>query len=160
MKKLTFLNIDKLTPIWAKEENKRWENLLQKKHRLYLSDEEFIILTGYNKEQLQILFTFQKKDGSLFYPIEIVCMHTDYQTLKKETIAALIVDYIDSYFQEFFEENRSIYLPLDFSTHEHEDIKFFMRGFIRHKHLEKWADELLANHGHGEHDIAPISSET
>ena len=159
MKKLTFLSENILTPLFDEAEQKKIIHLLENKHSIYLNDETFELDAWHNKEQIQLKMSLKKKDESYIYPIEIICAHEEY-TIKEKEIAQLIIDYIDLYWSEYFMEDRTLFLPIDWATYECEGIRFYLRGFIRNLSLEKEADSFLQQFGHGEHAIAPISSET
>lgn len=160
MEKLQFSNFEYLEPLWSPEETLKIVHLMNTKHSLYLENESFDIKCGFNTQQLQLTVTLKKNDNSIIYPIEIVCLHEDYSHLKKINLAALILDYIDSYWTEYFDEDRNLFVPLDWTKYENEGVSFFLRGFVRHLNLEMQADLFLKENGFGEHDIMPISSET
>jgi hypothetical protein len=160
MEKLSFPSFEQLMPVWDQDENNKIVNLLNKKHSAYLDDETFELLSGSNKEQVQIKVCLKKNDNSVIYPIEVICNREDHPDLKPDEIARVILDYLDSYWYEYFSEERDLFVPLDWSGHAFEGVRFFLRGFVRNLGLETQADILLKEHGYGEHEILPISSES
>jgi hypothetical protein len=160
MQKLMFLNFSQLSPIWEVDEIAKITQLLATKHSIYLEDELFELESGYNKEQLQIKVCIKKNDGSVVYPLEIVCSYVDYPNFKLKELSNIIIDYIDLYWSEYLSEDRNLFVPLDWSRYESEGISFYLRGFVRNLALEMQADDFLNKYGFGEHDIVPISSET
>ncbi len=160
MQKLSFQSFSHLNPVWNKEDSQKIIDLLKTKHAVYLVNEIFELETGYNKDLIQIKISLKKEDESVVYPIEIICVHDNETQLKVQETTQIIVDYIDLYWSEFFQEERNLFVPLDWSSYHCEGVNFFLRGFIRNLTLEKHADLLLKEYGLGEHEIFPISSET
>lgn len=148
--------------VWDKESKKNLERALTKKHELYLREEQFLLDAYYGEGQIQLSVTLKKADDSMVYPIECIHVFSDKTPPLKEiqNTAGIILDYIDCYWLEFFENDRQVFLPLDWSHHESNGHTFYMRGFIRNLILENEADQLLKSHGFGEYAIEPISSET
>ena len=70
MQKLSYLSSEKLNLIWSEEENQKIKKLLDKKHLVYLENEEFIIESGATKDQVQLKVTLTKSDKSYYYPIQ------------------------------------------------------------------------------------------
>ncbi|MES2614870.1 MAG: hypothetical protein V4591_05595 [Bdellovibrionota bacterium] len=160
MQKLAFLSYELLTPVWGEAESTKIVNLLNTKYFVYFNKESFEIEAGFNKVQVQIKISLKKNDNSFLYPVELLCMYEDYSHLKPEEVAQIMLDYIDTYWFEYFSDDRNVFVPLDWSQHQCENICFFLRGFIRHVSLEMQADSLLREHGYDEREICPISSET
>ncbi len=160
MQKLSFLPFEQLTPIWEIQDFNKILDLLNIKHSTYLNDEKFEMIAAFNKEQIQIKMSLKKNDESIVYPVEAVCIYENYAHISKQGIAQIILDYLDHYWSEYFREERDLFLPLDWSPYECEQVLFYMRGFIRDLNSEMKADFLLKEHGYGNYEIFPISSET
>lgn len=160
MQKLSYLANEKLNPVWTEEEILSIKKLLDKKHLVYLEDEEFIIEVGSTKDQVQLKVSLIKKDKSNYYPIECVFVKETTSEFKETEIAFKMLDYLDVYWSNYFSEERNMFIPLDWSKHEFEGIHFYIRGFVRNLQLEIHANEFLSKHGHGEYEIHSISSET
>ncbi|MGY3803167.1 hypothetical protein ACWNT8_03770 [Pigmentibacter ruber] len=159
MQKLSYLEASKTKPIWDLEEKFKIETLLNKKHSLYLENEIFTLEAEKSKEQIQIKFSLNKKDNSFHYPIECVYIKESINENEQE-IALNIIDYLDIYWANYFNEERNVFIPIDWSKHEFEGKFFYLRGFVRNLSLENEADAFLKKHGHGEYDIHSITSET
>lgn len=160
MQKLTFVPFAQLNPIWDEVAIQKILNLLNTKHSTYLNEEIFDIEAGFTKEQIQIKFSLRKNDNSVVYPIEVICIYDDYPNLKRQDICHIIIDYLDSYWSEYFMEERNVFVSIDWGRHECEGVVFFLRGFVRNLNLEKQADLYLKEHGHGQYEIHSISSES
>jgi hypothetical protein len=127
----------------------------------FLQDESFAFECSQNAEQIQIKITLQKVDGSTAYPIECVHIKSErYEEGRNADIAFVIIDYVDTYFSQYFIEDRDVYVPIDWNEHVCESISFYLRGSVRNLALEKMALDLFLKHGHGEHDLQGISAET
>lgn len=160
MQKILFIDISTMETIFSKEETKKICDHMTAKFAPFLNGDFFQLESGYQGHQHQIRLTLMNRDQSFFYPIEAICIGDDEQKdLSSQDIGLLMVEYLILYFEEFLSEDRNVYLPIDWSVHHSDDITFFVRGFVRNIKSEKLADELLAQHGHGEQTILPISSE-
>lgn len=159
MQKLSFLDFNQLVPIWSFQEISNLCSLMNKKHSIFLDDERFEILAGENKSQIQIQINLKKNDGTFEYPIECVFINEKKEE-NTQKIASLMLDYIDIYWTNYFQEDRDVFIPIDWNPHEYEGIPFHIRGSIRKKDLEIQADQFLAQYGHGNYDIQSLSSET
>lgn len=160
MQKLKYIPKEKTKSVWSDEELFNIKKLLNKKHFVYLEKESLEIESGVSAEQIQIRVSLIKNDNSTCYPIECIFVKETAEGFKESEIAVSMLDYLDIYWENYFTEERNVFILLDWSLHEFEGITFYMRGFIRNLQLEAHADEFLLKHGHGEYDIQPISSET
>lgn len=159
MNKLVFLESG-ITRIWDDQQNLEIEKILARKYAAYLEDERFRVEGGSDKDRVQLRVTLEKNDGSIAYPIEAVTLVERSSKESKLELGHLLLDYVDIYLQEYFSNDRDVYLPLDWSKHQCEGREIYLRGFVRNLALEAQADELFKRHGFGEHPIEPISSET
>ena len=155
-----FIEMLKLNPVFSKSEIFEIENLFVKKYFQFLDNEIFKIEVAENDTQIQFIFTLSKKDFTEKYPIEVLFFKDKYLKDKSKESSLHVIDYLDTYFQEFFEEDRNVFFPLDWSSHTSQDLTFYIRGFLRKSALEKDADTLLSTQGHGDFDIQPISAES
>ena len=160
MQKLSYMPVEKITSVWTEEEIWNIQKLLNKKHMVYLENEAFEIEAGSSQTQIQIRVSLIRNDKSKYYPIECVFVRESSEKLKESDIAITMLDYLDIYWSSYFQEERNIFIPLDWSKHEFEGVSFYMRGFVRNLQLETDADNFLSKYGHGEYDIQSISSET
>jgi len=163
MEKLVFFENTELTPIFDTKEREKISFYLQKQFASFLNQETFEIVDGYKKDQIQITLTLSNTDTTFRYPVESVFVYDAESDEKSRpaphNIVLIMLDYLTTYFEEFLSKSRDVYLPLNWGTHQHENLSFFLRGFPRNAKLEQEADALLAKHGHGERPIFPISSE-
>ncbi|MEY4065210.1 MAG: hypothetical protein RIR26_1418 [Pseudomonadota bacterium] len=162
MEKLVYRSSESVKPVWNEAENKKISALLNMKYRALLDNEQFHVESGHDDNQVQIKVTLERRDHSVFYPIELIHVYEsrdDQNQISPDELAALMLDYIDVYWQEYLNDGRDVFVPLAWGKHTCEGIEFFIRGFVRNRSLEEQADELFRKHGHGEHEIEPISDE-
>lgn len=159
MQKILFIDMNEMAPIFSAEEAKKICDHMNAKFSAFLHSESFQLESGHKGEQYQIKLILSNKQNSFFYPIEAACIPDDeHKDLTPSDIGILMIEYLILYFEEFLSEDRNVYLPIDWSVHHSDDITFFMRGFVRNLKSEQIADELLAQYGHGEQPILPISA--
>lgn len=165
MLKLAYKNPASMTPVWNEAEVEKITLLLNRKYGSLLADEKFVVESGYDAQQVQIKVTLERMDGSVFYPIELLHVMEEQSSQENnvhanaDDVASLMLDYIDVYWQEYLAEGRDIFVPLAWGKHACEGVEFFIRGFVRNRSLEEQADELFRKHGHGDHEIEPISDD-
>jgi hypothetical protein len=162
MEKLVYRSSNQVKSVWDETETQKISALMNLKYKTLLEDEKFRVESGFNELQVQIKVTLERNDKSVFYPIELIYVieNQDEQGAPgAEEIASLMLDYIDVYWQEYLHDGRDVFVPLAWSKHVCEGVEFFVRGFVRNRTLEEQADELFRKHGHGDHEIEPISED-
>lgn len=119
-------------------------DLLNRKYENYLLGKLFSVDSFYvAKEQgVYVQVTLANKDQSFYYPVE-ARLDTDAEELTAKDAGFFLVDYIDTYFEEYLMEEEDLFLTIDWSPQEYDAVKFQMRGQIRNLKLEKMADDLL-----------------
>jgi hypothetical protein len=162
MEKLAYRSGKELKNVWSEVESKKISALMNMKYKTLLDKEQFQVESGFDEQQVQIKVTLESNDKSVFYPIELIHVIENREEQPPQTadeIASLMLDYIDVYWQEYLNDGRDVFVPLAWGKHVCEGVEFFIRGFVRNRSLEEQADELFKKHGHGEHEIEPISDE-
>jgi hypothetical protein len=160
MIKLEF--IEKNTkPVLSVAESEEVSALLESKFSSHLNQEVFLFETSFLNHQTQVKCTLIKQDASIAYPVEAIVFlreadSTSPLPVKEQVFAAL--DLLDSYWTEYFQQDRSVYLGLDWEQHEYGSYTICLRGFVRNLEVEKMTEEFLTAVGHGEHAIEPISA--
>ncbi|RZA12669.1 MAG: hypothetical protein EOP10_31045 [Proteobacteria bacterium] len=115
-----------------------------KKYRIAMKDRTFSIRASVQGKGTYVTILLTNTDGSYYYPVEGRLMH-DAEEMSPREAALFLIDYIDTYFEEYlYEEDEQIYLPIDWTDHEYEAFNFQIRGQIVNKKLESLADEWLA----------------
>jgi hypothetical protein len=146
--------------VWSDDMTSSIQDLLVKKYAPFLQNEEFVVESGKNREQLQIRMNLRGKDGGVEYPVESVYPYDEGSERDLDDVVMLMLDYLDSYWHEYLSSGRDTFLTLDWSKHTCEGVDFFVRGFVRHVALEAEADRLLEEEGPGDYVFEKISSES
>ena len=87
--------------------------------------------------------TLRDANGSFEYPVE-ARMNFEEQDLTVTEARDFLLDYIDTYFDEYLGNDEEIYLTIDWSDYESDGFDLQMRGQVLNTHLELMADELLS----------------
>ena len=133
-------NLNKLP---NKEELKELAEAMEKKYAIAMKGRTFHIKSVLDSTDVLVTVTLKNEDESMFYPVE---SKMDYktETMSVKEAAIFLIDYIDTYFEEFLiEEEEDLYLPIDWKEHQYDAVNFSIRGQIRNLKLEKMADHIL-----------------
>jgi hypothetical protein len=115
-----------------------------KKYRIAMKDRTFSIAASVKDKGVYVTVLLSNPSQTYYYPVEGRLMYGPEEMTPIEA-ALFLVDYIDTYFEEYlYEEDEQIYLPIDWTDHEYEATNFQLRGQIQNKSLETMADEWLA----------------
>ncbi len=115
--------------------------IMNLKHAVARGPRVFSIAIEPEASHMVCKVTLANKEQSYYYPVQVRVEST------KETArdnALLVLDYIDSYFEEFFNEDENVFLPIDWKEFVFEGTSFLMRGQILNLKAEKEVDALLA----------------
>ncbi len=118
------------------------ENLLEKKHAIFINQRSFSISTTTDSDKVKVQVLLQSEDQAFYYPVE-ARMTPDLDEMTANESALFLIDYIDLYFEQFFEEGEELFLPIDWAKHNYDAIDFEIRGQIRNKKVEELADKIL-----------------
>ena len=131
----------------SKDELADLQKIMNIKYASSLNSRFFSITTSIEKNICEVTVTLQSSDQSYFYPVE---GHMDHikQNLSTKESHLLLLDYIDSYFDEYFREDENVFIPITWSPFEFDGYTFMLKGQIFNKKQEKLADELLKNATH------------
>jgi len=120
------------------------EELLNKKHAIFLDKRSFTISASEDESVVTSSVTLRNKDDSFHYPIETRLSY-DPAEMTAQQSAVFLIDYIDLYFEQYFEEGEDLLLPIAWAKHNYDAVEFEIRGQIRNKCVEDMADRLLEN---------------
>lgn len=116
---------------------------LEQKYSRFLMGRKITLVPKLNNKTVLVTMTLASPDLSFYYPIESYLDYENEKLDKKEAMKFLI-DYIDLYLEEYFDEEEDLFLPLDWSKFSYEDKVFYMKGQKRNLKLEQEADKLLS----------------
>ncbi len=135
-------------PFVTKDECEELAAAMQSKYAMAIADRRFAIEASQQDRGVYVKILLANQDESFFYPVEARIL-AEVEELSPRQAALFLIDYIDMYFEEFLmEEDESLYLPIDWSDHEWDAVKFQVRGQILNRKLERMADELLGETPH------------
>lgn len=119
-------------------------DLLNRKYENYLLGKLFTVTSHFipSEQGVYVQVVLANSDQSFYYPVEARVAIDDEELTKKDA-AFFLVDYIDTYFEEYLMEEEDLFLTIDWSPQEYDAVAFQMRGQIRNLKLEKMADEWL-----------------
>ncbi len=121
-------------------ECKQLAQIMNIKHAVGRGTRFFTITVNPEKEACLVNVTLKCDDQSYYYPVQ-GRIEIESQNIRDSVLALL--DYIDCYFEEFFQEDENIYLPIDWKEYAFEGLQFHLRGQILNLKSEAAADLLL-----------------
>ncbi len=121
------------------------ETTLQRKYAVFAGKRRFKLEGQANGQSIALTLILKSDDESFFYPVEGQIAHSE-QGLSQRNAAEMLLDLMDSYFQEYLVNGGEVYLPLDWQEYEVDGNKMQLRGQIQNLKLEKMANDLLAGH--------------
>jgi hypothetical protein len=126
----------------AKSLNQAVSEVLETKYRAWLNDRYFEVESSVEGPVVVVKVTLQNADKSYVYPIEGRMMFED-QDLKADAARSFLLDFIDSYVEEYLSGGEETYLPIDWATYDCEGLELQLRGQVLNTKLEALADHLL-----------------
>ncbi len=121
-------------------------SLLNRKYAGFLAERYFEVVVDRNPIGVHAKVTLRNSSGSYFYPVEGRIADVDHDMTAREG-GQLLLDYMGSYFDEYFREGGDVYLPIDWTEYEMDGVPLQMKGQIHNLAIEKMADEFLAGKG-------------
>jgi len=122
---------------------------LERKYAGSLGERHFETQARKDGQGVYAKVTLRNQSGSYFYPVEGRIAHMDHDMNARDA-GLFLLDYIDTYFAEYFREGGDIYLPIDWADYEMDDIPLQLKGQIFNLEIELMADELLQGETGGE----------
>lgn len=119
-------------------------NSIQRKYAAFTGNRKFVLEGTADAQAVSLILTLKNDDESFFYPVEARMSYRE-EGLSQKAATGVLLDVMDSYFQEFLVNDGEVYLPIDWQEYESADgQKLQLRGQIRNMKLEKMADDLLS----------------
>ena len=116
------------------------------KYAAFLGDRSFTIMSKADRSTAEVTVTALNPENTFVYPIEARIDLTKC-SLNAKDACLLMLDYIDSYFEEFFREEENVFVPIDWTSYSFEGSSFELKGQIRNVKVEELADKLLSDAG-------------
>ncbi len=102
----------------------------------------FVVAAAQRDGDTWVQVLLRNDEDSFHYPIE--ARIAPCTTKSRRAQAFLLLAFIDSYWEEFFEEGEDVFISIDWTAYEYQEEKFHLRGQVLNRMAEKMADELLA----------------
>lgn len=126
-------------------EANRIAQMLMQRHASYLNEEEYFEVSGHrSKEEVYTTVTLTNQDNSLHYPVECRMDLTVNPVAGPVAAQDVLLDFQDYYFGRYFEEDRDIYLTIDWSAVQFDNYTLQTKGQISNPKVEQLADRLMA----------------
>lgn len=126
-------------------EAQRIAQLLMQRHTAHLAEDEWFEVEGYRTpDEVYTKMTLRNEDDSMVYPVECR-IDLEYNNIKSQLQGQdLLLDFQDYYFGRYFEENRDLYLTIDWGAIQFDEFTLQARGQILNPKLDRLTDRFLA----------------
>ncbi len=126
-------------------EAQRIAQLLMQHHAAHLAEDEWFEVEGYRTpDEVYTKMTLRNEDDSMVYPIECR-IDLEYNGIKSQLQGQdLLLDFQDYYFGRYFEEDRDLYVTIDWGNIQFDDYTLQVRGQIRNLKVERLTSRFLA----------------
>jgi hypothetical protein len=120
-----------------------FENTMNMRFARWRKDRSFRLAVSSDAEALEVTLTLSNESQTFFYPVQSRLLHRT-QNVSLQDSFTFLLEYIESYFEEFFLNDEGVYLPIDWTDCEYDGINFQIKGQIQNLLMESLADKLLA----------------
>ena len=108
------------------------------------STEDIEVEGEYKETEIYISIILKNEDESFYYPVEAVIHRKENKELSEQKAKDILLDFIASYYFDYFSTDRDTYLPIDWAPYEFMGAKLYAKGQVINKKLEQEADKLLS----------------
>lgn len=117
--------------------------IMNLKYGPYLKGRLFQIELNVDNDILCAEVVLKNSDKTFYYPVKSRIFLTE-QKLSEREAAMLLLDFSDSYFEEFLKGDEGVYFPIEWTDYSYEGASFQVQGQILNSKAEDMADALLA----------------
>lgn len=136
-------NQDNSSEFLHQEDCEALAKTMESKYAMALKGRTFTVEAEVKGRGVFVKVILSNHDKSFYYPVEARVLY-EKEELGGGEAALFLLDYIDTYFDEYLNQEREeIYLPIDWADFQYEAIDFQMRGQILNLKLEELAEQLL-----------------
>lgn len=134
-----------LTP----EEVAKMESAFNEEFLSFLNRDENIYIEGYidEEEVLYLNLTLKNREETYFYPFQTKILKKENSDLKEEDAMHVLLDFIASYFDDFFDSGRNTFIPIDWKKYDFKEKVLYAKGQVLNKKIEDLGDKFLLDNG-------------
>ena len=133
---------DAATKVIGSEQKKNLAEMLERKYGNWLGKRYFEVEGHLDGPAVILKVTLKTADRSFVYPIEARMLYAD-QDMKMDEARDFLLDFVDSYLQEYLSGGEETYLTIDWSNYDCDGVELQMRGQIYNEKLEELADQWI-----------------
>ena len=119
------------------------EKMMNEKYEGFLQKRTFHLSADSEDQQVSVCVTLQNEDESFVYPVQ-GRLNCETEDMEPDEAALFLIDYIDSYFEDFFDDEEALYLPIEWANYSYDAVDMQLKGQILNLKVERMADDLLA----------------
>jgi hypothetical protein len=113
-----------------------------------LAKDENISFEGhYEDGACYLTLTLKNEEETFYYPFETSISFNEHPYLSPEEARVALLDFIGSYFDDYFSSQRETLVTIDWTPYKLDDINIYARGQVLNKKLESMADDILISAG-------------
>jgi len=122
------------------------EDAFRDRFKDFLKEYEDVEFEGfYTNNSFYLTTILRNSDSSFYYPFETSLSRADNPDITEIEAKNILLDFIEEYFEEYFSNNREVYIPIDWLAYKFRDIKVYARAQVINKRLEELGNNLLKN---------------
>jgi hypothetical protein len=131
------------------EEIAKMESAFNEEFLSFLNRDENIYIEGYIDEEkvMYLNLTLKNREETYFYPFQTKILESENSDLKEEDAMHLLLDFIASYFDDFFKSSRNTFVLIDWKKYEFKERVLYAKGQVLNKRAEDLADKFLLENG-------------
>ena len=118
--------------------------ILSIRYGQFLNGRFFSIIHEEHDSFSEAKIILENNDQSFVYPVEGRMQRSPKSGFGHREAVMMLLDFMSSYFEEYFENDENTFIPLDWKEFNFEGKSLHLRGQVRNLKQEKAADALLA----------------
>jgi hypothetical protein len=128
--------------VWSEVECLAWVQLLERKFAAWMRDRSFEVTLKTHADAVYATVVLKNPTSSFHYPVDARMM-TRSQGISAREAGDILMDFIGSYFEEYFQSDGEVLLPIDWADYQVESLNLQVKGQIHDLVLEQLANDFL-----------------